>query len=157
MKHPLCRFRGLLLAACVLAGTATLAVAAPPEAVLTQLRADVSSAMAGTGLPPAPAQVDQIVAGMQKEMGPGLTPFEFTPEEAAAFEAGTTTVTDADLEKAFAEMRQIVVGRPLPHLLTFYDTRRAAGQLTPRQKILCHRLSTSVLAMLKKMQAAQGK
>lgn len=119
-----------------------------PTAVLSQLREDLKGAMMASGAMPTDDQVAQALDSFEKEL-PESKLFEFTPAELEAFQTGTSAPRDTDIAKAIAEIKKLVGGRPLPHLLSFYDAQQAGGKLGPKQKILCQRLSTVILARLR--------
>lgn len=120
-----------------------------PTAVLSQLREDLKGAMMSSGAVPTDDQLTQALDSLETEL-PGSKLLEFTPDELEAFQTGTSTPSDIDIAQAIAEIKKLVGGRSLPQLLSFYDKQQAGGKLSPKQKILCKRLSTMILARLRR-------
>ena len=142
MKTP------LTLLATALFSFASLA-AEIPQPVLAQLRADVRAAISGGGATPTDEQVAEIMGQLSKDAAAKET-FSFTPAEIEAFNTGNPVPSDADLAKEIASIRKSVGQTPLPSIIAFYERLRAAGKLTPKQKIVFQRLCKSLSASLAK-------
>ena len=112
---------------------------------MTQLREDLKAAMVARG--GATADGEAITALSELESAPS---FKFTARQLAAFQSDKSAPTDAEIEKGFAELRKQIGEMPLPHVLTYYDTKRAAGGLSAKQKILCLRLCAFALDHVEK-------
>jgi hypothetical protein len=116
-----------------------------PEAVMTQLREDLKAAMVSRG--GAATDTEAKTALSELESAPS---FKFTARQLTAFQSDKSVPTDAEIQKGFAEIRKEIGETPLPHVLAFYDTKRAAGGLSAKQKILCLRLCAFVLDHVRK-------
>ncbi|MFN7564306.1 MAG: hypothetical protein ACK5TH_21225 [Prosthecobacter sp.] len=118
-------------------------LAALPEVVVTQVRHDVRGAIifhATPGYTPPTQEVDEILAQVLREMNSERDPFVLTPEELVDFRKDETSLTFEELARVMHLIKKAARNKPLPHLLSYYDQLLDKKALSPRQKILCHRM-----------------
>lgn len=138
--------RLLLLSFCSL--TILISHAAVPDIVVEQLRLDVREAMmAKDGKLPPVAAVDETLGIVMRELNSETSPFELSPSELVDFRKESTSLTNDDMNRVMLAFKKGINNKPLPHLLAYYDRLREAGVLTPRQKIICHKLLLRMAAL----------
>ena len=120
------------------------ALAELPEVVVSQLRVDVRSAiirLAPKGYTPPVQEVDETLKLVVREMNAVNDPFVLTPEELVAFRKDETGLSYEELTRVMNALKKGVNNKPLPHMLAFYDHLLDGRALSPRQKILCYRMT----------------
>ena len=126
--------------------------AALPDVVMSQLRVDVRSTiikLAPKGYTPRVEEVDEILRTVLNELGSEQALFELSPADLVDFRKDTTWLTNEEVTRVMLALKKGVRHKPLPHLLAYYDDLRDDNALTPRQKILCYRLTLRVAEMSK--------
>lgn len=124
--------------------------AALPEVVMAQLKSDVRSAIIGLapkGYTPPVEEVDETLRTVLTELNSEQSLFELTPTDLVDFRKDSTELTIPEITRVMNALKKGVHNKPLPHLLAFYDNLRDDNALSPRQKILCYRLTLRIAAM----------
>jgi tetratricopeptide (TPR) repeat protein len=118
-----------------------------PEEVMTQVRNDLVALMElPSSFGRGPDDVEKALSDLHAEIARKPKAFEYSREELAAFRKDECPYSDTDMEEAFVRLQAAVNGRPLPGLPAFYRAKLTAGSLTPKQKTICYRMVSSLLA-----------
>lgn len=114
-----------------------------PEIVAEQIRHDVRGAiirLAPQGYTPPVQEVEEILTLVLREMNSDNDPFELSPAELVDFRKGETSLSFEELARLMNLLKKGVNNKPLPHLLAYYDHLLDQKALSPKQKIICHRM-----------------
>jgi hypothetical protein len=130
-----------LLFGVILLVLAAPATAALPDIVLDQIRQDIREIMTENGQVPPTAALDEVHGMVIREMTASQKPLEMTAVEIAAFRNEKPLVSEEEFNRVMREFKKAIQNQPLPHLVAYYERKREAKLITPRQKILCYLLT----------------